>query len=311
MQIQDADLKLLRIFETIVHSGGFAAAQSTLNIGASSISEYVSQLETRLGVRLCERGRGGFRLTDEGAQLHAAAQRLLGAVDTFNMEAMGVRNQLRGILRFGMVEATLSDMHSPLLMAIRHFGQAAPDVNLQVLIDTPSGLEQRVLDGRLHLAIGPFPAHVPGLDYSVLYREEQGLYCASPHPLFSCEDGRVSPELVSRAKFAARAYLGRQELELLGISQPAASVDNVEGRAMLILSGNYIGFLPPHYAQQWVENGLLRRLDSARYVTHLEFQIITRRGVERPRVVQSFVHQLLTEAKGLQTSGSATPKKWA
>src|ERR1700680_543661 len=78
MQVQDTDLKLLRIFETIVRCGGFAAAQPILNIGASSISEYMSQLETRLGLRLCERGRAGFRLTEEGAELHAAAQRLLG-----------------------------------------------------------------------------------------------------------------------------------------------------------------------------------------------------------------------------------------
>ena len=72
MQVQDTDLKLLRIFETIVRCGGFAAAQPILNIGASSISEYMSQLETRLGLRLCERGRAGFRLTEEGAELHAA-----------------------------------------------------------------------------------------------------------------------------------------------------------------------------------------------------------------------------------------------
>ncbi len=52
MQVQDTDLKLLRIFETIVRCGGFAAAQPILNIGASSISEYMSQLETRLGLRL-------------------------------------------------------------------------------------------------------------------------------------------------------------------------------------------------------------------------------------------------------------------
>ncbi|OTP79667.1 hypothetical protein PAMC26510_05685 [Caballeronia sordidicola] len=35
MQVQDLDLKLLRIFETIVQCGGFAAAQPVLNIGAS------------------------------------------------------------------------------------------------------------------------------------------------------------------------------------------------------------------------------------------------------------------------------------
>ena len=68
----------------------------------------------------------------------------------------------------------------------------------------------------------------------------------------------ISSEQISRAKFVGRTYLGRQELDLMHINQPAASVDNVEGRAMLILSGNYIGFLPPHYAPA---------LDRAAFVT--------------------------------------------
>jgi DNA-binding transcriptional LysR family regulator len=246
MQVQDTDLKLLRIFETIVRCGGFAAAQPILNIGASSISEYMSQLETRLGLRLCDRGRAGFRLTEEGAELHAAAQRLLGAVDTFHMEAGALRNQLSGVLRFGMIEATLTDKYSPLPAAIREFGQMAPEVRLHVQIDTPGSMEQHVLDGRLHLAVGPFPTQIPGLDYLPLYREEQGLYCASTHPLYERASGRVPVSVLSKQRLAARAYLGSQELKLLRIPQAAASVDNVEGRAMLILSGNYIGFLPPH-----------------------------------------------------------------
>ncbi|WP_321795020.1 LysR family transcriptional regulator [Caballeronia sp. J97] len=305
MQVQDTDLKLLRIFETIVRCGGFAAAQPILNVGASSISESMSQLETRLGLRLCERGRAGFRLTDEGAELHAAAQRLLGAVDTFHMEAGALRNQLSGVLRFGMIEATLTDKDSPLPMAIREFGQMAPAVRLHVQIETPGSMEQHVLDGRLHLAVGPFPAQIPGLDYSPLYREEQGLYCASTHPLHERAHGRVPVSLLSKERLAARAYLGSHELRLLRIPQAAAIVDNVEGRAMLILSGNYIGFLPPHYAQPWVHSGLLTRIDAAHYVTHLDFHIITRKGGEPARVVRAFCDRLRAAAN---TIGSAAPR---
>ncbi|WP_018153108.1 LysR family transcriptional regulator [Leeia oryzae] len=289
MQVQDADLKLLRIFDTIVKSGGFAAAQSALNLGASSISEYVSQLESRLGVRLCERGRSGFRLTDEGAKLHAASQRLLGAVDSFHMEAMDLRQQLQGQLRFGMVEATLFDEHAPLLPAVRAFGRMAPNVDLEVEIDTPSGLEQKVLDGRLHLAVGPFPGKVPGLVYEPLYTEEQGLYCASTHALFDIPDPMLQVDDIRHARFVARAYLGHLEHTLLGISRPAASVDTVEGRALLILSGNYIGFLPPPYAQKWQDLGLLRRLDASRFYTRLVFHVIQRQGASPSRAVLGFI----------------------
>ena len=85
-QVQDADLRMLRIFVTIADCGGFSAAQSVLNIGQSTISEYISRLETRIGVRLCERGRSGFRLTEEGERVYISAQRLLLAVEGFRQE---------------------------------------------------------------------------------------------------------------------------------------------------------------------------------------------------------------------------------
>ena len=66
MQVQDVDLRLLRIFVTIVESGGLSAAESRLNIGRSTISTHLSDLEIRLGLKLCKRGRSGFELTDAG-----------------------------------------------------------------------------------------------------------------------------------------------------------------------------------------------------------------------------------------------------
>ena len=70
MRVQDADLKSLRIFETIVRCGGFSAAQSALNISASVISEQMSLLESRLGLRLCERGLARRNLDEAGAVAH-------------------------------------------------------------------------------------------------------------------------------------------------------------------------------------------------------------------------------------------------
>ena len=278
MQVQDTDLKLLRIFETIVRCGGFAAAQPILNIGASSISEYMSQLETRLGLRLCERGRAGFRLTEEGAELHAAAQRLLGAVDTFHMEAGALRNQLSGVLRFGMIEATLTDKDSPLPMAIREFGQMAPEVRLHVQIETPGSMEQHVLDGRLHLAVGPFPRRFP---VSITCRSIVRNKGSTVRRRIRCTNGRAAG---FRFRYSAKSgwrpapISAARNSKSLHMPEAAASVDNVEGRAMLILSGNYIGFLPPHYAEPWVNSGLLIRIDPEHYATHLDFQIVTRKG---------------------------------
>ncbi|HLB81274.1 MAG TPA: LysR family transcriptional regulator, partial [Dongiaceae bacterium] len=62
-KLNDIDVKLLRVFAAIVEAGGFAAAQAQLNVSPSRISTQIADLEARLGMRLCQRGRVGFRLT--------------------------------------------------------------------------------------------------------------------------------------------------------------------------------------------------------------------------------------------------------
>ena len=67
LQVSDFDLRLLRVFRTVAQVGSFSAAEGVLGITRSAISLHMSDLEKRLGgIRLCQRGRAGFALTEEG-----------------------------------------------------------------------------------------------------------------------------------------------------------------------------------------------------------------------------------------------------
>ena len=79
-QLHDPDLHLLRLFVTVVEAGGFSAAQGVLGLSQPSISQQMARLETRLGYRLCSRGKRGFALTDGG--LAQAQHPLRGAEAT-------------------------------------------------------------------------------------------------------------------------------------------------------------------------------------------------------------------------------------
>ncbi len=46
--LQDGDLRLLRVFVSVVRNRGFSAAQTELNIGQSTICGYIAKLEYRL-----------------------------------------------------------------------------------------------------------------------------------------------------------------------------------------------------------------------------------------------------------------------
>ena len=69
-QVSDFDIRLLKLFRSVVECGGFSAAESVLGIGRSAISQQMSDLEQRLGLRLCQRGRAGFALTEEGREVY-------------------------------------------------------------------------------------------------------------------------------------------------------------------------------------------------------------------------------------------------
>ncbi len=58
--VANVDLRLLRVFATIVECQGFSAAQAELNISQSTISNHMLALEERLKCKLCQRGRGGL-----------------------------------------------------------------------------------------------------------------------------------------------------------------------------------------------------------------------------------------------------------
>lgn len=82
-QLGDMDLRLLRVFKAVVECGGMSAAELELNIGSSTLSRHMKDLEERLGLTLCRRGRAGFALTPEGHRIYEATLQLLGGVEGF------------------------------------------------------------------------------------------------------------------------------------------------------------------------------------------------------------------------------------
>ena len=74
-RLDNIDLRLLRVFATLADAGGFADAQiSAQPVRNRPSSTHLAALERKLGGQLCERGRGGFRLTAFGESTHAAAK---------------------------------------------------------------------------------------------------------------------------------------------------------------------------------------------------------------------------------------------
>jgi hypothetical protein len=76
--ITEYDLRLLRVFVSVVEHGGFSAAEKGLGITRSTISVHMSNLETRIRLRLCL--RGGFLLTEDGRSVYRAVINLFDSL---------------------------------------------------------------------------------------------------------------------------------------------------------------------------------------------------------------------------------------
>lgn len=251
-QIQDTDLRLLRVFQSIVRHGGFAAAQETLGLSPATISNHMSSLEARMGVRLCHRGRGGFRLTQQGKRVHDAMLDLFGAIENFRGAVGAAKGEIVGTVEFGVVDAIYTNRSLRLEKAIGAFAEMAPQANLNVHIASPQELLQGLLTGKFHAILTP-TKHLPAaLDVTLVFRELQYLYCANSHPLSKVASKLVTPQMLSKYPFVGRSYEPKEPICGINFNW-SSETSHMESAVLMILSGKYIGFLPDHYANEFVK----------------------------------------------------------
>lgn len=302
-QVSDVDIRLLRVFVTIVDCGGFAAAQAHLNVTESTISTHMNHLEQRLGLRLCERGRGGFRLTEDGEAVYGAARELFGSLEGFRSRVASRRQQMSGALNVGMPDNTITHRGFPLGEAIHRYFGRDNDVHLTLQVLTPRELERAVLEGRLDLAVGPEHQRVAGLRYARLFRERNYFYCGRRHPLYALANRKLELAEIAAAGRIGRGYLSKFDHKFFGPVPFRATVFSMEAAAVLILSGRFGGFLPAHYAQRWVDSGEFRALRPDLLTYTPDISAITRRDVEPTLAARTFIADLMAAAKEL---GEAT-----
>lgn len=291
--IGDADLKLLRIFKSVVESGGLAAAETDLNIGRSTISKYLSDLEYRLDLRLCNRGPAGFSLTGDGENVLRAADKLLESVENFRAEVNEIKHNLVGTIRLAMFDQCASNPESYLGASINAFNTRAPDVEIELSVEPPTTIEAMVIGGQIDIGILAEHRPSPSLNYTPLYGENMYLYCSSKHPLFSRKPDELTMDEVRSASYAGisvnspNLHVG-QKLRL----RRAAKVQNEQALSLLILSGRYIGFLPDHLAEEFVKRGEMQAVlpDKANY--RAEFSAVTRRSPDPQRITKIFLETL-------------------
>jgi DNA-binding transcriptional LysR family regulator len=301
-QLTDMDIRLLRVFKSVVDCGGMAAAELELNIGTSTISRHIKDLETRLGLSLCRRGRGGFAVTMEGERIYQETLRLLTSADQFRSSVDDIHRRMGGQLNISIHDKTVSNPAAKIGEAIALFCERAPGVTLNMHVASINPIERGVLDGQYHVGIIPAHRSSDSLLYSGLFDETMLMYCGAQHPLFDVSHAKLDWGDMYPYHFAGLGYHSpNMEIsQQMRLSRKATGFDQ-EAIATLILSGRYLGFLPDHYAEGFVARNLMRAIRPKQFHYKCNFVGILRRSPQPSRVSQAFWEcLLLAHGKPLQ-----------
>ncbi len=163
----------LRYFIAVVEEGTVGAAADRLGISQPSLSQQITRLERRLGVRLFDRAATGMLPTDAGRRLLGIATRTLQAMNDLGAPASAVR-------RIGVPRGTDAGVLEALTS---RFGTAIEFVSL----DTSRA--QRALGRRVDAAVvrGPI-APARGVAPTLLRIAPLGVLVGSGHSLGDREE---------------------------------------------------------------------------------------------------------------------------
>ncbi|PWR21726.1 LysR family transcriptional regulator [Zavarzinia compransoris] len=304
--ISDGDLRLLRVFRTVVENGGFTAAEVALNKSKSAISLDIAHLEQRMGTKLCVRGRSGFRLTDEGQIVYLASLQLFTDVEKFRDRVATAVKALTGRVSLLLVDNLVSVAAGPMTRAIGDFAKRHGKVEIVMDSATPAGVEQGILDGEADLGVSVVPRELSSIEMIPLFREELRLYCGRNHELAQAGLDGLTAEAVKQHRLVMPGVTEDPDFAALaGGFRTDARSSNIDARILLVLSGAFLGFLPPHFVAPWVESGELLEVLPRHFRTENTFYVLFKKSARQSAAAQAFLSILLAsfeKAKRMEIS---------
>ncbi|MGJ4857527.1 LysR family transcriptional regulator [Labrys sp. KB_33_2] len=209
MDKSDVTLERIRSFVRVAERGNFSAVARELNIGQSSVTRHLSELEDALGVALLSRTTRRVSLTEEGSRYYAHAVQILRLVEQAGDEARQGQGEHAGTVRLSCTAALGVRHVARLLFA---FQDRHPDIRVEFsLTDERIDLVREGVD--LSLRLGP-------LDESSMKRRSLG---------------RSRRVLVAAPDFLARYGRPRTPEDLAGLE--GIRMSNIAGSEMLVLEG--------------------------------------------------------------------------
>jgi len=289
-QLSAADLRALSIFQTICQCGGFVAAEESLNLNQSTISNHIAGFESRIGFALCSRGRKGFQLTERGKLVLDMYQKLAVNIDSFCNDINSLQDESSGVLRVGTLDQLMTESCFSITHLIREFTKQAPNVTLHFVQDAQFNLHTALVQEQLDLIISVAVTNSKFVKPIQLYTELNYLYCGKGHPLYEKHPDEINVHDIEKANWVTNGFPpGIYSIQPFPGVKSSVITTNIEAIAMTIMAGNHIGYLPEHYAENYEKQSLLKKLRPNEFCEEVELSIVSKIGRRQTEAMRKFL----------------------
>ena len=123
----------VRHFLALARLGSVRAAGASLGVSHSTVARRVEALEAQLGVRLFDRHRDGYLLTDAGLEMRPAAERVEREMASLERGLAGRDERLEGTIRLTLCDPYVSSLLVPRLAAL---AESHPGIEIELGVDS-------------------------------------------------------------------------------------------------------------------------------------------------------------------------------
>ncbi len=214
----ELSLNSLMAFHEVARYKSFCKAAEGLCISQPAVTKHIKTLEARIGLRLIQRGKGGFGLTEEGKALYRQTQKISSQLMRIENLLGSLQKERHGVLRIGTTESYSKCLMPELLS---QFQASFPAVKISLDVGNSEEIEKSLLQCRIDLALIAVTKVSNRFESTPFLREELVVIAPPNHPLALRE--RVSLKeietypLIIRAKGSTTRKILLQAFRDLGI----------------------------------------------------------------------------------------------
>lgn len=260
------EVRHFRSLVAIAESGKLAAAAERVHVSQSALSHQIKAIESRYGLPLFERTRGGLRFTPAGERLLALARETLAAISAAERDLERLKGDTRGELRIVLECHTCFDWLMPVM---DEFRKRWPEVEVDLVAGFHADPLALLADGRADMVIGSPPSRRRGLAVAPLFRFEILAVIANEHRLRNkrrIDAADLSGEtLITYPVPETRIDLIREVLEPAGIRLKRRTAELTVAILQLVASRRGVAALPNWGVRNYVDHDyvLAKRIGQA------------------------------------------------